>query len=143
MVVRAGYRARSRNQLPKLTFLFILLEKNVSIRAKSSPVEHSGGCMKRGTERIFQGGRAACGRAGTRIPDPQPRRRSCRRSQSVWWRRASHGYAAPKSRPRVRSWKRPSTCRRTRGKSIRPGMEVRVEPNTVKREEYGAIVGKV
>ena len=53
MVVRAGYRARSRNQLPKLTFLFILLEKNVSIRAKSSPVEHSGGCMKRGTERIF------------------------------------------------------------------------------------------
>jgi HlyD family secretion protein len=30
-----------------------------------------------------------------------------------------------------------------RGKNIRPGMEVRVEPATIKREEYGAIVGKV
>src|SRR5258708_13970800 len=30
-----------------------------------------------------------------------------------------------------------------RGKTIRPGMEVRVEPATIKREEYGAIVGKV
>jgi len=30
-----------------------------------------------------------------------------------------------------------------RGKNIRPGMEVRVEPTTIKREEYGAIVGKV
>lgn len=30
-----------------------------------------------------------------------------------------------------------------RGKNIRPGMEVRVEPTTVKREEYGAIVGRV
>jgi len=28
-----------------------------------------------------------------------------------------------------------------RGKNIGPGMEVRVEPTTVKREEYGAIVG--
>jgi HlyD family secretion protein len=30
-----------------------------------------------------------------------------------------------------------------RGKNIRPGMEVRVEPATIKREEYGAIVGNV
>jgi HlyD family secretion protein len=30
-----------------------------------------------------------------------------------------------------------------RGKNIGPGMEVRVEPTTIKREEYGAIVGKV
>ncbi|UWU74796.1 NHLP bacteriocin system secretion protein [Bradyrhizobium huanghuaihaiense] len=30
-----------------------------------------------------------------------------------------------------------------RGKTIRPGMEVRIEPNTIKREEYGAIVGNV
>ena len=30
-----------------------------------------------------------------------------------------------------------------RGKNIRPGMEVRVEPTTIKREEYGAIVGRV
>lgn len=30
-----------------------------------------------------------------------------------------------------------------RGKNIRPGMEVRVEPRTIKREEYGAIVGTV
>ncbi|WP_354228039.1 NHLP bacteriocin system secretion protein [Bradyrhizobium sp. F1.4.3] len=30
-----------------------------------------------------------------------------------------------------------------RGKNIRPGMEVRIEPATIKREEYGAIVGKV
>jgi HlyD family secretion protein len=30
-----------------------------------------------------------------------------------------------------------------RGKNIRPGMEVRVEPITIKREEYGAIVGRV
>ena len=30
-----------------------------------------------------------------------------------------------------------------RGKNIRPGMEVRVEPTTIKREEYGAIVGNV
>ncbi|WP_338699438.1 MULTISPECIES: NHLP bacteriocin system secretion protein [unclassified Bradyrhizobium] len=30
-----------------------------------------------------------------------------------------------------------------RGKNIRPGMEVRVEPSTIKREEYGAIVGNV
>jgi HlyD family secretion protein len=30
-----------------------------------------------------------------------------------------------------------------RGKNISPGMEVRVEPTTIKREEYGAIVGKV
>jgi len=29
------------------------------------------------------------------------------------------------------------------GKNIRPGMEVRVEPTTIKREEYGAIVGTV
>jgi len=29
------------------------------------------------------------------------------------------------------------------GKSIKPGMEVRIEPNPVKREEYGAIIGKV
>jgi HlyD family secretion protein len=30
-----------------------------------------------------------------------------------------------------------------RGKNIRSGMEVRVEPTNIKREEYGAIVGKV
>jgi HlyD family secretion protein len=30
-----------------------------------------------------------------------------------------------------------------RGKNIRPGMEVRVEPTNIKREEYGAIVGSV
>lgn len=30
-----------------------------------------------------------------------------------------------------------------RGKSVRPGMEVRVEPSTVKREEYGTLVGSV
>ena len=30
-----------------------------------------------------------------------------------------------------------------RGKTIKPGMEVRVEPVTVRREEYGAIVGTV
>lgn len=30
-----------------------------------------------------------------------------------------------------------------RGKNIRPGMEVRVEPTSVKREEYGSIVGNV
>jgi HlyD family secretion protein len=30
-----------------------------------------------------------------------------------------------------------------RGKSVRPGMEVRVEPSTVKREEYGTLVGTV
>ena len=29
------------------------------------------------------------------------------------------------------------------GKNISPGMEVRVEPATIKREEYGAIVGRV
>jgi HlyD family secretion protein len=29
------------------------------------------------------------------------------------------------------------------GKNIKPGMEARVEPRTIKREEYGAIVGKV
>jgi HlyD family secretion protein len=30
-----------------------------------------------------------------------------------------------------------------RGKNVRPGMEVRVEPTAIKREEYGAIVGTV
>lgn len=30
-----------------------------------------------------------------------------------------------------------------RGKTIRPGMEVHVEPTIVKREEYGAIIGRV
>jgi HlyD family secretion protein len=30
-----------------------------------------------------------------------------------------------------------------RGKSVKPGMEVRLEPSTVKREEFGTLVGKV
>lgn len=30
-----------------------------------------------------------------------------------------------------------------RGKNVRPGMEVHVEPTTLKREEYGAIIGRV
>ena len=30
-----------------------------------------------------------------------------------------------------------------RGKSVKPGMEVRLEPSTVKREEYGTMVGNV
>jgi len=30
-----------------------------------------------------------------------------------------------------------------RGKSVKPGMEVRLEPSTVKREEFGALVGTV
>jgi HlyD family secretion protein len=30
-----------------------------------------------------------------------------------------------------------------RGKSVKPGMEVRLEPSTVKREEFGAMVGDV
>jgi HlyD family secretion protein len=30
-----------------------------------------------------------------------------------------------------------------RGKSVRPGMEVRLEPSTVKREEFGTLVGTV
>jgi HlyD family secretion protein len=30
-----------------------------------------------------------------------------------------------------------------RGKNVQPGMEARVEPNTIKREEYGAMVGTV
>ena len=30
-----------------------------------------------------------------------------------------------------------------RGKNVEPGMEVRVEPSTVKREEFGTMVGKV
>jgi HlyD family secretion protein len=30
-----------------------------------------------------------------------------------------------------------------RGKSVKPGMEVRLEPSTVKREEFGTMVGKV
>jgi HlyD family secretion protein len=29
------------------------------------------------------------------------------------------------------------------GKNIKPGMEVRVEPSTVKREEYGTMIGTV
>lgn len=29
------------------------------------------------------------------------------------------------------------------GKNVRPGMEVRLEPSTVKREEFGALIGKV
>jgi HlyD family secretion protein len=30
-----------------------------------------------------------------------------------------------------------------RGKSVTPGMEVRIEPSTVKREEYGTLIGTV
>jgi HlyD family secretion protein len=30
-----------------------------------------------------------------------------------------------------------------RGKNVRPGMEVHVEPTTIAREEYGALIGKV
>jgi HlyD family secretion protein len=30
-----------------------------------------------------------------------------------------------------------------RGKNVEPGMEVRVEPSTIKREEFGAMIGKV
>jgi HlyD family secretion protein len=30
-----------------------------------------------------------------------------------------------------------------RGKSVKPGMEVRLEPSTVKREEFGTMVGTV
>jgi HlyD family secretion protein len=30
-----------------------------------------------------------------------------------------------------------------RGKNVKPGMEVRVEPNTVKREEFGSMIGTV
>ena len=30
-----------------------------------------------------------------------------------------------------------------RGKNILPGMEARIEPNTIKREEFGAMIGKV
>ncbi len=30
-----------------------------------------------------------------------------------------------------------------RGKSVKPGMEVRLEPSTVKREEFGTMVGNV
>jgi HlyD family secretion protein len=30
-----------------------------------------------------------------------------------------------------------------RGKNVKPGMEVRVEPTTIKREEYGSLVGRV
>jgi HlyD family secretion protein len=30
-----------------------------------------------------------------------------------------------------------------RGKSVKPGMQVRIEPNSVKREEFGAMVGTV
>jgi HlyD family secretion protein len=30
-----------------------------------------------------------------------------------------------------------------RGKTVKPGMEVRIEPSTVKREEYGSMVGNV
>jgi HlyD family secretion protein len=30
-----------------------------------------------------------------------------------------------------------------RGKSVKPGMEVRLEPSTVKREEFGTMVGRV
>ena len=30
-----------------------------------------------------------------------------------------------------------------RGKNVQPGMEARIEPSTVKREEFGAMIGKV
>jgi HlyD family secretion protein len=30
-----------------------------------------------------------------------------------------------------------------RGKNVEPGMEVRVEPSTIKREEFGTMIGKV
>lgn len=30
-----------------------------------------------------------------------------------------------------------------RGKNVKPGMEVRIEPATVRREEYGALIGRV